>query len=170
MKEFDVLERNNRVYEEKEASKAVQAFINNISFPASLDELKVFIYEHGCFNVEDILQNDREFWTVPKWSKAGDVVFFMHSKTAIAKITSLVTKLNKTKHLYSTDEYELMSSWLERGRSLYNRYGGKIFAIGRVTGEPVYENYQDDEVPFHWSSRIYADIDSVVVLKNPIDI
>lgn len=171
MKEFDVLERNNRVYEEKEASKAVQAFINNISFPASLDELKVFIYEHGCFNVEDILQNDREFWTVPKWSKAGDIVFFMHSKTAISKITSLTTKLNKTKYLYSTDEYELMSSWLKRGRSLYNRYGGKIFAIGRVTGEPVYENYQDDdEVPFHWSSRIYADIDSVVVLENPIDI
>ena len=45
-------------------------------------------------------------------------------------------------------------------------YGGKIFAIARVTGIPQY--FPAEEVQ-HWKSNIYADMDSVIVLENPID-
>lgn len=171
MKELNEYYRSLELYEREDASLSVQSFINNISFPESLDELRVFIYEHGCFNVEDILENEEEVWTVPKWAKPGDIVFFMHSKTAIAKISALTTALKNNINQYSSEEYNLMSEWLHHGRRLYERFGGKIFAIGRVKGEPIYENYQDDdEVHFHWSSRIYADIDSVIVLESPVDI
>lgn len=168
--EFAYSAKNRRIDNEHEGSLSVQSFINNISFPTSLEELRVFIYEHKCFNVEDILTNEEEIWTTPKWAKKGDVCFFMHSKTAISKITSLITELNNSKK-YSSKEKTKMMEWLERGRTLYKEYGGKIFAIGRVTGAPVYENYQDDDsVPFHWNSRLYAHIDSICVLDNPIDI
>ena len=33
----------------------VNAHINNISFPKTIEELETFIYEYGCYNVEDIL-------------------------------------------------------------------------------------------------------------------
>ncbi len=171
MSELFEYSRPMALYEREEASLSVQSFINNISFPKSLDELQVFIYKHGCFNVEDILQNEDEYWTVPKWAKPGDIVFFMHSKTAIAKITALTTQLINHADQFSTEEFSAMDEWLKRGRKLYEKFGGKIFAIGRVKGEPVYENYtDDDDVPFHWNSRIYADIDSVIVLENPVDI
>lgn len=167
--------RDESVFEGKDASKSVQAFINNISFPNTLEELNDFyILEHGCFNVEDILRDEETNWTVPKWAKPGDVVFFMHSKTAIAKITALITDLNKNKNYYRQQEFELMDSWLSRGRALFNKFGGKIFAIGRVSGRPTYEDYHEQEDPgenlYHWKSRLYADIDSVIVLENPIDI
>ena len=71
----------------------VQAFINNISFPKTLDELYWFATEHGSFNVEDILFETETVWTSPKWVKIGDVVFFMHSKTAKSIITKLRTEL-----------------------------------------------------------------------------
>ena len=70
----------------------VQAYISNISFPNSLDE--VYNYAH-FFNMEAIIRGgddgeyeDRETaWTAPKWCKKGDIVFFMHAKYANSKIT-----------------------------------------------------------------------------------
>lgn len=162
--------RSNEIYFDKEASKSVQAFINNISFPTSLDELlNFYIYEHGTFNIEDILVEEETYWTVPKWAKAGDIVFFMHSKTAISKITALKTKLMNSKGMYSENDFSEMLEWIERGRTLYRFYGGKIFAIGRVSGIPEYFS-EDDELLLHWGTRIYADIDSIMVLENPVDI
>ena len=46
-------------------------------------------------------------------------------------------------------------------------YGGKIFAIGRVSSRPERE---DDVNPYHWSGRIYADIKDLYLLETPIDI
>lgn len=46
----------------------IQAHINNISFPKSIDELKYYILEHRCYNVEDVLQynaNDDFFGRFP---------------------------------------------------------------------------------------------------------
>lgn len=46
-------------------------------------------------------------------------------------------------------------------------YGGKIFAIGRVSSRPE----RDDDVnPYHWSGRVYADIKDLYLLETPIDI
>ena len=72
---------------------------------------------------------------------------------------------------YSKKEKDHMMKWLERGRKLHKVYGGKIFAVGRVSGSPVHENYQDDDtMPFHCDSKLYTHIDSICLLENPIDI
>lgn len=72
----------------------VQAFLNNISFPKTLDELEYFAER---FNVEEILNVKETEWTAPKWAVKGDIVFFFHAKTAIQKITMLETKLKQEK-------------------------------------------------------------------------
>ena len=148
----------------------VQAFINNISFPKTLEELEYFIYEHGCFNVEDVLCNDMVTWTTPKWAKVGDIVFFMHSKTAKSTITKLRTQINKEKYSYTEEVISDFHEWIERGLSLYEKYGGKIFAIARVVGVPTFDEDMQNNDVLHWGSRIYANINDIVVLDKPIDI
>ncbi|MBR1457773.1 MAG: hypothetical protein IJ595_00135 [Oscillospiraceae bacterium] len=100
----------------------VQAYISNISFPTSLDE--VYSYAH-LFNMEMILGcdfynllNDENYmdfgnvekyesrkteWTAPKWCKDGDIVLFMHSKTANARISAMKTQLLSNRSRYSPD-------------------------------------------------------------------
>lgn len=145
----------------------IQSFINNIAFPKTLDELYHFATNHCMFNVENILFDGITTWTVPNWAKIGDIVFFMHSKTARSTITGLRTKLQKTYDRYSY-EYSLLMAWISRGLDLYEKYGGKIFAIGTVIGAPriIEDEYTSN---YHWGSRIYADIE-LNVLVNPLDI
>lgn len=59
----------------KYSDTIVQSFINNISFPKTLDELYWYATQHGSFNVEDILYESETVWTSPKWAKIGDIVF-----------------------------------------------------------------------------------------------
>ncbi len=165
----------------------VQAHINSISFPTAIEELEVFVYEHGHFNIEDILACDGSEWTVPRSCKIGDVVLWFHAKTAISRITKLITEVRglpepfvrTTKHnqevsvLLDSDESEhdkyYLLEWLEHARDLYSKYGGKIFAIGRIVSPPDRLEIPADD-PYHWHGRIYADVGDIVVLENPIDI
>lgn len=151
----------------------VQSFINNISFPKTLDELYHFITEREMFDVESIFEYETVWWTSPKWTKIGDSVFFMHSKTAKSTITSLRTQLNNDRDYISKKKYDILMEWINRGLDLYKQYGGKIFAIGRVIGAPEYfadsdDDYEDNSF-YHWGSRIYSNIE-VFVLETPIDI
>ncbi len=146
----------------------VNAHINNISFPKTIEQLEDFIFEHGCYNVEDILNESTDSyvtWTVPRSSVVGDIVLFFHAKTAIQWIRKLETAtkaLNPQLH-----DKALLQEWLQRARELYSLYGGKIFAIGRVSSRPEREA---DINPYHWSSRIYADVKDLYLLEKPIDI
>ena len=146
----------------------VNAHINNICFPKTIEQLENFIYEHGCYNLEDVINESADgytIWTVPRSSVVGDVVLYFHAKTAIQWIRKLETA---TKTLDSeTHDKNLLYEWLQRARELYSLYGGKIFAIGRVSSRPERE---DDITPYHWSGRIYADIKDLYLLKTPIDI
>lgn len=148
----------------------VQAYINNISVPKSLDELLYFIYEHGCYSVEDILMEEETNWTAPKWTKIGDIVFFMHAKYGHSYLTALRTELNNTKFRYSRKDYKLMIEWIERGLALNKKYGGKIYVIAQVSGMPEYYDLDDEDNIYHWKSRVYVDMDQVTVLENPVDI
>ncbi len=151
----------------------IQSFISNTSVPKSLDELQYFIYEHGCFNVEDILNEEEINWTAPPWAKIGDIVFFMHAKYAKSHLTALRTELNNKKQDYTSEEYDTMMQWIARGLTLHKQYGGKIFAIAKVSGLPehITDFFEDDsDVKLHWSSKIYADMDDVYLLENPVDI
>lgn len=167
-KEFQIRRKQDGIVNNK-----VQSFISNISFPKSLDELLWYATEHGCYNVENILNDVITTWTSPKWAKIGDIVFFMHAKTAKSTITKLRTQLLNKKDNISTDKFELLYDWINIGLDLYKQYGGKIFAVGRVIGAPEYiaddnENYEDSSF-YHWGSKIYSEIE-LYVLDNPIDI
>ena len=168
MKEFQA-----KHYSGEFSSNIVQSFINNISFPKTLDELYWFATEHnGMFNVENVLYDEVTTWTSPKWAKIGDIVFFMHSKTAKSTITKLRTQLYSGKDSIPKKKFNLLMDWINRGLDLYSKYGGKIFAIGRVIGAPEYipdtDDYEDSSV-YHWGSRIYSEIE-LFVLEKPIHI
>ena len=146
----------------------VNAHINNISFPKTIGQLEDFIYEHGCYNVEDVINEAVDgytIWTVPRSSVVGDIVLYFHAKTAIQWIRKLETAtktLDPTMH-----DQKLLVEWLQRARELYSLYGGKIFAIGRIGSRPEKEEL---EFQYHWSSRVYADVKDLYLLETPIDI
>lgn len=153
--------------DEDSGAEYVQAFINNISFPKSLDELEDYIYNAGHYDIEGSLVSSGTEWTAPRWAKAGDIVFFMHAKYARSTITRLRTELHNSKRKYSKRRYDNLSSWIDRGLKLHTQYGGKIFAIARVSGAPSYEtivNGNPDDL-YHWKSRVYAKMDRIVVLE-----
>ena len=167
--------------------KSVQAYISNISFPTTLEEVydyaRLFNMEMllGC-NLYSLINDDNTIdfsnvskyesrstsWTAPKWCKIDDIVFFMHSKTANSRISALKTKLLSQKEKYSNNTFWFMMNALIRSKKIYDIYGGRIFAIGRVSGEPEYKrNYNEN---YHWKSNIYANINNVFLLEKPIDI
>ena len=145
------------------------AFINNIAFPKSLGELKeIFIDNHGRYNVEDILCEASVEWTAPRWAMVGDICLFMHAKGARADISRLKSHLRSAER-YTAREKAMILEWLERGKALYDRFGGKIYAVAQVTGQPFYESDEYNE-NLHWKSRFYAQMGRIWLLDNPIDI
>lgn len=151
----------------------VQAYISNISFPNSLDE--VYNYAH-FFNMEAIIRGgddgeyeDRETaWTAPKWCKKGDIVFFMHAKYANSKISKLKNELLSSRERYSNSAFWTIMNALIRAKKIHEIYGGKIFAIGKISGNPAYEKMDNENL--HWRSNIYAPIDDIFLLENLVDI
>ena len=147
----------------------VNAHINNISFPTDIEGLEYYVYKHGRYNVEDILTEKTTNWTVPRSAKIGDIVLFYHAKTAIARITALITQVKALPENSGHDK-PLLLEWLERARQLFKQYGGKVFAIARVSGLPEYWSAEESPNAYHWQGRVYADMVDVVVLETPIDI
>ena len=146
----------------------VQSFVSNMSAPTSLEEL---MYTDGLTLPENLMSESTNEWTAPKWAKAGDVVFFMHSKTARTSLTRLRTELTDRKSEFQAAEYTLLMGHIEDALDIHAQYGGKIFAVGRVCGGPEYAN--SDELigsVVHWKSRNYSAIDNIRVLDHPVDI
>ena len=146
-------------------SMNVQAIINNISFPKSLDELRHFAYNVGHYDVEDILHNGDTEWSMPKWAVPNDIVFFFHAKTAINTIRRLEIQAERDNPV----DRDSLLYWLQKARNLYDKCGGKIFAIGRVLHRPFYDDLADAD-GLHWSGKIFAAIGDIYVLENPVDI
>ena len=153
--------------------REVQAFILNISFPKNLDEILDIEEQHGIFDIEYLLdavqEKELSSWTAPKWCKSDDIVFFMHAKTSRATIVRLKNQLERESG-YQEEERVILSSALERGSELYERFGGKIFAIGRVIGRPRPEDPSDLGYEPHWRSQIYVDVGDCCLLGCPADL
>lgn len=143
----------------------VQSVINNISFPKTVESLEYFINEVGHFNVEDILLFSTVEWTMPKWALKNDIVFFFHAKTTIQTIRRLESEIRKN----SGKNNNTLLQGLQHARSLYDKYGGKIFAIGRVLGRPFYDSGEWQE-RVHWGRKIYAEIGDIHILQTPVKI
>ena len=146
----------------------VQSFISNMSAPTSLAEL---VYNEGITLPENLMSEPTTEWTAPRWAKAGDVVFFMHSKTARSSITALRTELINRRTDFTAADYNRLFGWLEHALEIHAQYGGKIFAVGRVCGGPEYAEPDSLlESILHWRSRNYSAIDNIQVLDHPVDI
>ena len=150
----------------------VQAVILNIAFPKSLEEVLSIQKNYGYFDIESLMIDSEEgkfeSWTVPKWCKIGDIIFYMHSKSSKGTIARLKASLKGNPGDFSIDDSSLLMPALERGVTLYEKYGGKIFAIGRVSGAPYYDSIPEEMI--HWKSKIYADVSDYFFLETPIDL
>ncbi|MBO5569252.1 MAG: hypothetical protein J6A79_10035 [Clostridia bacterium] len=154
--------------EETIGQDCVQSFISNMSAPTSLEELA---YTDGLTLPENLMSAPTNEWTAPKWAKAGDVVFFMHSKTARSSLTALRSELTSRKADFTALDYNRLLGWLDHALDIHAQYGGKIFAVGRVCGGPEYaETDSLLESILHWRSRNYSAIDNILILEHPLDI
>lgn len=143
----------------------VQAVINNVSFPKTVSELEYIVYESGSFDIEYLLEEEEVDWTMPKWAMVNDIVFFYHAKTAIQRIRHIELELQKEEGVCDSKLIEA----IRIAKELYDLFGGKIFAIGKVKGRPyIDDGAWHEEV--HWSSTVYATIDDIYFLENPIPI
>lgn len=145
------------------------AFITNIAFPKSLEEVLLFVNEVGRYHVEEILTESNTEWTAPKDAVKGETVFFMHSKTSIDTIRRLKRQLQSEGFDSRPDAYDTIADALDRGEELYRRIGGCVFAKGVVSGDVIVdENARNSGL--HWSSIYYAPISNIEVFNKPVSI
>ncbi len=152
----------------------VQSIILNSSFPKDLEEVLRIQKEDTKYDVEALVDSIRDGnsvvyqWNVPKWIKPGDIVFFMHSKNSIHTIGRLRNQLKNDGNQFDENEKKLIQNGLELGKEIYDHFGGKIYAIGKVTGKPNYIDSEELDHAFHWKSRIYALVEDCFLLEKPI--
>lgn len=146
----------------------VSAFINNIQFSETLDEFRSDYIDCGRLFSGSTLLDDvtdgRTGWTVPRWAVTGDVCLFFCAVSVLAKIRHLRSLMKQDSALMD----RILMQGLDEAEEFYRTYGGKIYVVGRVSGKPWYED--DDSGLNHWKSRIYADVDDLVLLDRPVGI
>ena len=164
--------REERHRKREEGPRFVQSFITNATAPKTLDELYEITRVDGyCPSMDAILymwRGEPIGWTVPGWAKVGDVVFFMHSKTSNSLLTAMRSELALRENEFGPEDLNWLRFWINHELDVHKLYGGKIYAIGRVAGKPYKDSGNHSHQ--HWGSCIYADIDDVQMLTNPIDI
>lgn len=154
--------------DEKVGMGCVQSYVSNMSTATSLEELW---QTQGLTLPENLMNSIDNEWTSPKWAKAGDIVFFMHSKTARTTITRLRSELIQKRDKLSVADYNRLMGYIGHALDIHAKYGGKIFAVGRICGGPEYVQPEDVVNEFlHWKSRNYSAIDNIHVLDHPVDI
>lgn len=146
-----------------------KAFITNISFPKSLDEVLYFIEERGKFDVQEVMSADYVEWTAPKDVHVGDTAYFMHSKTSIDTIRRLRKELKQNKDEMEPAVYEVLVNALDEAEDLYVQVGGSIFAVGKVCDEIIIDDIAIKD-GLHWHSKYYAPINSIRLIEPPIHI
>ena len=156
--------------------KNIQAFINNISVPKTLKQLLSYLEESDAYVIEPLF-NDGEYyesgwtsWTAPRWAKIGDIVFFMHAKTADYSLKCLRKQVINEKDSLTKEAYSNALNFIERGLEFHKTYGGKIFVVARVAEPPEYHysNLSKDER--YWGSNLYAVMNRIFFLEHPVDI
>lgn len=168
--ETDRTEDRNAFRTEKvrHRKRYVEAFINNISVPKTLEELSDH-YLNGNdaqMLVDQVMNDGWTEWTSPRWAKRGDIVLFMHAKAAKSYLTAIRTQLRSVGSPDSTVVKQCESA-IEQQLKFHRQFGGKIYAVGRVSGAPKKE---DINAGMHYKSRVFCEIDRLFLLENPIDI
>lgn len=146
-----------------------EAFITNMPFPKSLDEVLYYMDKRGKFDVEEVLEADYVEWTAPKDAFIGETVYFMHSKTSIDTIRHLKRELALAQGEIDQETFEILNSALCKGEELYAELGGSVFALGKVCDEIIVDDVATRD-GLHWRSKYYAPIDAISLIKPPINI
>lgn len=148
--------------------KHVEAFVNNVSVPKSLEELAArYLDGNDAQNlVKEVIDDGFTSWTSPKWAKRGDIVLFMHSKTANSTLTRLRTQVRTQLNPKSPAAIQFEKSIADQ-LAFHKKYGGKIFAIGRVKSAPERMTVDPNA---HFKSNTFCDINDLFLLDNPIHI
>lgn len=152
----------------KTHKRYIESFIDNISVPRSLAELKEFFLNGNDAQMllRDLDTTDTTCWTSPRWAKHGDIVLFMHAKTARTHLTRIKTEIRETYPEGSGERKKLLAA-VDEQIDFHSKFGGKIYVIGRVSGKPFKE---DVPAGLHNKSNIFCDIDDLFYLKRPIDL
>lgn len=143
----------------------VQAYILNISAIQSIDELREMTTNSYPHTVEMPLldsYNDVGWYTAPAWIMDGDIVFFYHAITANEHNKRLRREIRHS----DFDDAEELNKYLDYCDSLYEKYGGRIYAVGKVVGN-AFQSESGWEHP-HFKSRIFAPISNVEKLGFPV--
>lgn len=144
----------------------VQAYILNISAIQSIEELREMLNGGYAHTVEMPLmlekQEIQEF-TAPKWIMRGDVVFFYHASTA----STHNKRLRKEVRNGNFEDSDKLNEYLDYCDKLYDKYGGRIYAVGVIADNPSYYPDSGWEHP-HFKTRIFAPITNVIELDYPV--
>lgn len=160
IKEINRFREEMRNYFNFRREAPVQAFINSIALPSTIEDLLFFIKENNhLLDPEQILLNSSEVWSVPRWCKKGDIVLFMITVSSAQAISHVRAEMKKQRDYIQPDDYRFLNFGVMREESIYDRYGGTIFAIGRVAGN--IETVSGDK-------RVYARVDNIVILDQPL--
>lgn len=141
----------------------MSSFINYISFPVSVEELENKLNTDNIMDMEDILNSKLVCWTVSAKCNVGDVIFFIHTKSA----KSNIIKVKRDLDLNGCFDERLVKDALLRAENIYKKYGGSLFAIGRVLGKPKYDGESFD-YDTHFKNRTFANIGDITILDRPI--
>jgi hypothetical protein len=164
--------------------KYIQSYILNLSPVKSLEDLHEYVevgftpgnverlYMLSSFYVNDIPIE----YTAPRWAKAGDICFFMQSvssKSILNKLKrelmSIGSGLLRDKKHTEADRmfyYNLLHA-LSEAEIAYRAFGGKIFAVGKVTSS-AWREKNEVGAENHWKSNVYCTYEDVRVLDTPI--
>ena len=159
-KEFNRFREGMRNYFNFRKEAPVQAFINSIALPSTIEDLLYYMTENEkLLDPEQILLNSSEVWSVPRWCKKGDIVLFMTTVSSIQAISHIRAEIKRLKEHLQPSDYRLLNYGVMREESFYDRYGGRIFAVGKVAGN--IEKVSGDK-------RVYARVDDIVLLEQPL--
>ena len=147
----------------------VPAYISNISAPKTPEQLFNFMYNREGYDVEAPFRFDSIDWTAPKWATKGAIVFYMHAAHANQSLNAVKKQLKENKQNYPQNEYENAMAFIQYGKELHRKLGGRIFAVARVLDRPSYWS-DDPNDPHYWKSRIYARVGDFCILENPVGI
>lgn len=144
----------------------VQAYILNISAIQSIEELRKMVNGGYAHTVEMPLmlgkQEIQEF-TAPKWIMRGDIVFFYHAAMASTHNKRLQREVGNG----NFEDSDKLNEYLDYCDKLYDKYGGRIYAVGVIADNPSYYSDSGWEHP-HFKTRIFAPIENVVELDYPV--
>ncbi|MBR2677756.1 MAG: hypothetical protein IKE28_12740 [Solobacterium sp.] len=148
-----------------EKIKYVQATIISFTYFQSIDELRAALSQRRTDNLSTILKSVFVNWTVPRWSHQDDIVLFLYSKNALNKIRTISKQIGSSpsRSRPMRSRFSISPSKIAQDLEAYEKYGGKIMAIGRILDDP-------EPGTFSGGRHATATITDIHILDNPLPV